>query len=113
MSIITSIISKHGVSVTYRGVTRTYNSRGDETETTSDSTVSCIFQLMSGGENIHDSGRLTVADAQAFFEPTQTITIGDKVQYQSVWYRIVKAIKEQDASTELFWDVELKREITT
>lgn len=111
MAAITNILNKYGESLTYKAVSETYNDRGDATETTSDSIVTAAVQVMSGDEEIVKAGILEVGDAIAFFEPTTTVNLGDRILYQNTWYDIVGVITERQGSTNEFIEARLKKRI--
>jgi len=110
MTKMSELILRRGVDVTYRQVSRTFNDRGDETESYMDTQKRCIIQISSDREYFDKSGEPQVADLTAFFDKDETINIGDKIQYNGDWYVIVDAVKEMPGF-EKFWDVALKREL--
>jgi len=110
-----AIIEDVGVTVTLRAITRAFNTRGDATETTSDTTITGLVVLVTADDNTVKSGILSVGDAVGFFKPTDTayVKAGNRVQYQSVWYEIEGTpLVYNIGGTDIHIEANLKRYMT-
>jgi len=84
-----TIIDDVGEGVTLREVTRTIDKYGDESESTSDSSVTCVIEILGADEDIVKSGILNTGDAIGYFKPTETkIKTGNRIQHGTLWYVI-------------------------
>lgn len=99
-----------GKTVNVYKITESLNDFGDVTKATS-STISAVaeIQKMSGDEREVRAGILKTGDAIGFFAPSENITIGDEVEYQSDKFNIVGLFKEQIGTTEVFQEVQLSK----
>lgn len=85
-----TIIDDVGEGVTLREVTKTaIDKYGDATESTDDSTVTCVIEILPADEDIVKSGILNTGDAIGYFKPTETkIKTGNRVKHGGIWYVI-------------------------
>ena len=91
------VILSMSESLTWRHIdSQTFNTRGDPTNTTSDSTVRAHVQIMDGSEVETAAGLLTSGDLIIFFRPSDVTTIAkeDEIQYNSKWYTVKNVILE-------------------
>lgn len=87
---ISKEIENLGESVTVRVVTKvSFSKHGDVTETTSDTTsVKCFVNVMTQEDQEVKEGIFKAGDLRFWFKGDQTISVGDRIQYNSIWYAI-------------------------
>jgi len=87
-------IDNLGESVTVRVVTKdSYSKWGDATESTSDTTsVKCFINIFSQEDNEVKEGIFKPGDIKFWFKGTQSISVGDRIQYASKWYQVSNLI---------------------
>jgi hypothetical protein len=74
-----NIIDVEGENVTYKSIARSYNSRGDQTETVVSSTKKVYLQFDVNGQSLIAAGELQVGDGTCFFKSTETVAQGDRI----------------------------------
>jgi len=88
-----TIIDDVGEGVTVRQVTRTIDEYGDVSESTSDTSVTAVIELLQADDEVVKSGILNMGDAVGYFHPDDVDTIkeGNRIQHNSIWY-VIRAI---------------------
>lgn len=106
-----TIIEDVGESVTVTEVTRTIDEYGDESESTSNSSVNAVIELMSSDEEIVKSGILNVGDAIGYFDPNDNSVLspGNRVTHNSITYVITAVDKYGIGGTAMQTEVQMKR----
>lgn len=96
-------------SVTYRTVSRSYNTNDDLIETNSDTTVNVVVEILDL-ESVNDiGGLLNVGDMIIYFLGTQTVNQEDKIVHNSIVYSIEKVIPHNTGSTVNYYETHCKR----
>lgn len=80
MSIIDTIIEKQGILITLKAVTESVDEQGYSTKSYTSSQVRCIFNELTGLEDVWDvAGPLQPGDAQVYFPSNVVPKIGDRI----------------------------------
>jgi len=104
-------LSSLGESVTVRTVTKdSYSNWGDATESTSDTTdVKCFVEVMSQEANEVESGIFKEGDIRFWFLGSQSISRGDRIQYDSKWYQVSNLLPTPISGTTLVKEVRVSK----
>ena len=105
------IMTDYGVTATYITVTQSLNTRGDSTDSTSNSSVQVIFQPITAEDELVKAGILNIGDARIFFLPDATVNLGDRITYRSITYTILDVITPEIGSEQQFKETRCKRYI--
>lgn len=84
--------------VTYVTVTTSFDSEDDETESTSESTVNAIIQVMGLEDSQEAGGELSVGDAIGYFRESTTVNEGDRIKHNGETYKIDRVLPEYAGS---------------
>ena len=100
-------IDNLGESVTVRVVTKdSYSKWGDATESTSDTaSVKCFMNVMTQDDDEVKEGIFKAGDIRFWFKGNQTISRGDRIQYNSNWYEVENILPIVLGGTTLINDV--------
>ena len=99
--------------MTVRDVTKTIDDWGEATESTTDYTVKGHVQILSSEDESVKAGILKVGDLIAFFDRNATnisyVKRGNKIYYDSEWYKINEVIKEPTLNGQGHYEVHARR----
>ena len=96
-------------SVTYRTVTRTYDTNDNLVENNTDISVNVVVEILDL-ESVNDiGGLLNVGDVIIYFLGTQTVNQEDKIVHNSIIYTIEKIIPHNTGSTVNYYETHCKR----
>ena len=100
-----------GESVTVRVVTKdSYSKWGDAAESTSDTTsIKCFINIMTQDDQEVKEGVFKTGDIRFWFKGDQTINRGDRIKYDSKWYKVTDLIPIVLAGTTLVKDVRVSK----
>ncbi len=92
--LLTNEIDYMGETLTLSTISGSSQSTWGDTydETTSDSIIKAVINVMNPQEELVREGRFQPGDLRVFFKPGQTVLIGDKLyrNVDSKWYQIVE-----------------------
>lgn len=97
-------------SVTYKTITRGYDSNDDLTESAVDTSIYVVMEIIDLDTFNDFGGDLKVGDAIVYFPNTATVNKNDKIVHNSITYIIDKPIPHNSGSTVVFYEVHVKRE---
>lgn len=97
-------------SVTYKTITRTYDTNDNLVESAVDTSVDVVMEIIDLDTYNDFGGDLSVGDAIVYFQSTSTVNINDKIVHNSITYNIDKPIPHNSGSTVVFYEVHAKRE---
>lgn len=108
---ITREINYYGNTVTVRIVTKSSFSKwGDVTESTSDTAnIKCMVNILTENDQEVKEGIFKAGDIRFFFASTQTISRGDRIQYNSQWYEVNDIVYHAVADTTLVKEVRVEK----
>ena len=106
-----AIITNVGESITITEVTRTLDEYGDESESTSTSSVNGVVEILPADEDIVKSGILNTGDAIGYFDPDDTSHIkeGNRVNHNSIDYVITAVDTYSIGGNAIHIEAHLKR----
>jgi len=107
MTIITSI----GESVTVTSVTRTIDAYGDESESTSTSSINGVIEILPADEELVKSGILNIGDAIGYFDPDDASVLkeGNRISHNSIDYVITAVDTHGFGGNSMHTEVQLRK----
>ena len=106
------IVRRWGEEVTLVHITRTYDDTVDwqePTETEATSTITGVFQWVSGDEEAIKAGLLQLGDAILFVPTTTSISNEDQIHYQSQRFRVVGVQSQRNVGGIAYTECHLKK----
>ena len=93
---IAGMVRELGESITIKDISRSFNDRGDATETPTEHTVNAVVEVMDGSEDDVKEGRLSIQDIIVWVSDTEAnstyLSDGNKIAYNSNTYRIINVL---------------------
>ena len=107
MTIITSV----GEAVTVTSITNTIDEYGDSTESTSNSSINGVIEILPADEDIVKSGILNVGDAIGYFDPDDAgvLKTGNRITHNSITYVITAVDTHGFGGNAMHTEVQMKR----
>jgi len=108
-----TIIDDVGEGITITQVDKVIDEYGDSTDTTSDSTITAVVEILGADEDIIKSGILTIGDAFLYFKPgdASSIHTGNRVTHNSITYVITAIDSLGMGGTAIHGEAQLRRKI--